>query len=448
MMADPSTLTRTGRWLARSSVGVLTAWAGLSAFSAYCCMYGFRKGFAAATFSTMVQLPLIPPIDEKTLLIVAQVIGYAISKFLGIRVVAEIAPRQRALTMLGLIGVSEVALVLFGLVPTPWSALCLLLNGLPLGMVWGLVYGFLEGRRVSDVLGAMLCASFILASGLAKTVGRLVLGWGVPEAWMPALAGALFTPPLLASVWMLAQVPAPTPDDETARARRAPMNAAARATFLRAWAPGIVILVAGYIVLTAFRDFRDNFAREIWDALGYAAQPQVLSTAEIPVTVGALLATASLIAMRNNRLALLAIHGLMVAGAVLLGASTLGHALGMIGHAAWMVLAGLGLFVAYVPFNCVLFDRLVAAVRSPATAGFLIYVADAFGYLGSVLLLLVRSFGQPSLPWVDFFSRFSYVTAISCAALFGMAGLWFWRRTGHQNVTRLTQSHHEGVSRR
>jgi hypothetical protein len=86
---------------------------------------------------------------------------------------------------------------------------------------------------------------------------------------MPAATGAAFFPLLFVSVWVLSQLPPPDPADEAERVKRAPMSAAERGAFLRAYAPGVVLLVLSYILLTAFRDFRDNFAAEIWKALGY-----------------------------------------------------------------------------------------------------------------------------------------------------------------------------------
>src|SRR5258708_1918863 len=122
-------------------------------------------------------------------------------------------PARRAWAIMACIGVAETGLVLFGVLPAPISAIGMLINGLPLGMIWGLVFGFLEGRRGSDFLGAGLCASFIVGSGFAKTVGKLVLGWGVSEAWMPAVTGLLFFPSLAVTVWMLSLLPPPSADD-------------------------------------------------------------------------------------------------------------------------------------------------------------------------------------------------------------------------------------------
>jgi hypothetical protein len=163
---------RITRWLSGTSAPVFAGYAIVVSFTTYFCMYGFRKPFAVGTFEGKTSLPLVGEVDTKIVLIVAQVIGYSMSKFLGIKVVSEMPRTQRALAIVVAVGSAEVALVvLFGIVPAPYNAVCLFLNGLGLGLVWGLVFGFLEGRRVSDALGAGLCASFIVASGFVKTMG-------------------------------------------------------------------------------------------------------------------------------------------------------------------------------------------------------------------------------------------------------------------------------------
>lgn len=420
---------RIARWLSGASTPVFMAWAIGSSFTTYFCMYAYRKTFAVGTFAGQNEVPWIGAVDTKIILIVAQVIGYCVSKFLGIKVVSEMRPSRRAWAIVAAIASSEVALVSFAVVPMPWAAVCLFLNGLPLGMVWGLVFGFLEGRRTSDGLGAALCASFIIASGFVKTVGKLVLGWGVSEPWMPAFVGAMFFAPMMVFVWMLAQVPPPSEADKKERLERVPMDAAARWRFFKLVAPGLVLLTAAYVLLTAYRDFRDNFAREIWDALGYADQPEVLTTAEVPVAIGSLIAVALCMAIKSNRRALLAIHFALLGGALLVGASTLLFEMGAVGPGAWMMLVGLGLYVGYVPYNCVLFDRLIPAIGHVGTAGFLIYVTDAFGYLGSVGVMLYKNFGHASLSWLSFFKSFSHLTAWAGAALFVLSTLYFARRT-------------------
>jgi hypothetical protein len=426
-VSSPESPGRVGRYLEAAPPWLFSAYATTAAFATYFCMYAFRKPFAVGTYAGTMNVAGAV-LDHKTVFVIAQVMGYAASKFLGIKLVSEMKPARRALALLACIGAAELALLLFALAPPGLGALCLFLNGLPLGIVWGLVFGFLEGRRVSDLLGAGLCASFILASGFVKTIGKSLLDAGLPEAWMPATTGALFLAPLALSTLMLAQIPPPSEADKAERVERAPMDGAARRAFFGRFAPGLVALVVAYMALTALRDFRDNFARELWDALGYGGEPSIMTTAEIPVAVGSLVAVAAMMGIRRSRLALAALHGLMFVGALLLlGATSLFHA-GLISPAAWMITVGLGLYMAYVPYNCVLFDRLIAAMGSVATAGFLIYVADAFGYLGSVALLLYKNLGARELSWVDTFSAASYGTASLSLVLFTLSGRYFWAR--------------------
>ena len=196
------------------------AWALVAAFGTYFCMYGFRKPYTAATYTGVSFFVL----DYKTMLVISQTIGYVLAKWIGIKIVSEIKPIKRIGAILGLIVFAEMMLLLFGLIPKPWNAICLLLNGLPLGIIFGLVLSFVEGRKNTEFLIAGLCASFIVSDGVSKSVGAMLLGWGVTGQWMPVLAGLIFAGPTLIFIAMLACVPAPTVHDVASRSAREPMT--------------------------------------------------------------------------------------------------------------------------------------------------------------------------------------------------------------------------------
>lgn len=420
---------RVTRALETAHPAAFSAYAIVAAFSTYFCMYAFRKPFAVGTFEGQVDPGFMPPIDYKIVLIVSQVLGYTCSKFLGIKVISEMTAARRAWTLLGVLAFAHAALLLFAILPQPYGAVALFLNGLPLGMVWGLTFGFLEGRRTSEALGAGLSASYIVASGAVKSVGALFMAQGVPEVWMPFAVGLAFWPFLALFVFMLKLLPPPTEEDVAARSERAPMDAEARRAFFLSYLPGLVSLTVLYVLLTAYRDFRDNFAREIWDAIGFAGEPEIFAISELPIAFGVMLALGLLMLVKDNRRALVAVHIVMLIGTSMVGVTTAMYQAGMLDPAIWMILVGLGLYLAYVPYGCVLFDRLIAAVGAVGTAGFLIYVTDAFGYLGSVALLLYKNFGAPDLSWLDFFIAFSYTTSAVCTVLYVVSMVYFWRAT-------------------
>ena len=202
------------------------------------------------------------------------------------------------------------------------------------------------------------------------------------------------------------------------------------AAFLAAHWPVLLLLVAAYVMLTAFRDLRDNFAAEIWQALGYGDAASVFTASEGPVAALSLVAMGVLIAVKNNGRALLFMHGVILAGFAILGASTLAFQQGLLSPIVWMIAGGAGLYLAYTPFNAMLFDRMIAYSGTVATAGFLIYVADSTGYLGSVALLLFKNFGAVDLPWLPFFVGAAYATSLAGLILVGGAAILFLRGRG------------------
>jgi len=389
-------------------------WAVVAAFGTYFCMYAFRKPFTAATYSDA----MLGGVAFKTVLVTSQVAGYMVSKFLGIKVISEMPPQRRAVGILALIGWAELALVFFGLTPRPWNAVWLFANGLSLGMVFGLVLGFLEGRRVTEVLTAGLCCSFILADGVTKSVGTWLLDRGVPEDWMPSVAGAVFLAPVVAFVAMLSCVPVPSSDDRAARSERSPLLRSERWALYGRYALGLTPLVVLYLLITILRSIRADFAPELWRGLGSAAQPETFTQSEMFVALGVCVVNGALVCVRDSRRAFFGSLGVCGLGLTLMAAALLGWQRGLLASFPFMVLIGLGLYLPYVAFHTTVFERFLAMTRDRGNIGFLMYVADAVGYLGYVAVMLSRNFGSKPGDFVPFFLGSGWVvTGLSVLCL-------------------------------
>jgi Family of unknown function (DUF5690) len=400
-----------GRW-------GLSVWCVVAAFGTYFCMYGFRKPFTVPSYDDLSYWGA----SYKTLLVSAQVLGYMLAKFLGIKFVSEASPRIRAAGILALIMAAELALLAFAVIPRPWNLVFLFWNGVPLGMVYGLVLGFLEGRRQTEALVAGLCASFILADGAVKTVGAYVLDAGCPVAWMPVASGALFLTPLFVFVWMLSQIPAPTTADREARSDRAPMSRADRSTFFWRYAPGLTALIVAFLLITVLRSLRADFATEIWSGLGVDGKPSVFTWSELLVAIGVLVSSGLFAALRDNRAAFRWSLNLSAGSLLLLALTLVAHQSVGLPPLVFMVLVGLGLYVPYVAVHTTILERLIALTRDRANLGFLMYLADAWGYLGYVAVMFARGFVQPGESFLDFFLVVSWGVALG-----GFAALVFCR---------------------
>lgn len=403
-------------------VSVYTAFV---AFSVYSCMYAFRKPFTVGVFDDMT----FAGHNYKIWLVIAQTLGYAASKFYGVKFIGEMSAPRRAGAIMVMIVLAWLAMLGFAATPAPYNIIFLFLNGFPLGLIFGLVLSFVEGRRMTEFIGSVVAISFIFSSGFAKSVGKMVmLWWNVSEFWMPFVAGAVFIIPMFIFIVLLNQVPPPTAQDELLRTRRAPMDRTERRTFLMRFLPGLILLIICYVMLTTLRDMRDNFAADMWRQLGYERSAGVFTQTEIPISIAILMMMSLLVFVKDNYKALLLNHAIIIAGFALAGGSTLLFQAHLISPFLWMTLCGLGLYMGYIPFNCLLFERLIATFRYVSNVGFILYIADSYGYLGSITVMLIKDMSSLHVSWLHFYmSILQWMCALGIVLMF-IAALYFRKK--------------------
>jgi hypothetical protein len=402
-----------------------TLLAALSAFCVYTCMYAFRKPFTVAEYAGLHFLG----VDYKIWLVMSQTAGYTLSKFFGIKFMAELKNKNRTLIILKFIGIAWVALLFFAIVPAPYNIVFLLINGFPLGVIYGLVFSYLEGRKTTEFLGAALSSSFIFASGFTQSAGKFILlKWGIDQWWMPWVTGLVFFIPLLFFTWLLEKTPKPTADDILLRTERKPMNKKERLDFIRTFFPGLFMLLVVYVMLTIIRDYRSNFAANIWKETGHANDISLFTKTEIPSSLLVLVLMSLLVYVKRNIRALLINHFLIVLGFVLSLGGTLSFVYHQLSAFWWMTITGIGLYMGYVPFNCMLFERLIASFRYISNACFIIYVADSFGYLGSDVVLLVKNFSNSNISYSDFFVKMIVGVSALGTGLTILSSIYFKRK--------------------
>lgn len=422
MQSESARSSRITRWLQHTNGFWFSLYATLAAFCLYTCIFAFRKTYTVGTFEGLSYWG----VTYKSWMVIAQVIGYGLAKFAGIKLISELKSTFRVRGILIMTAIAGISWFFFAITPPPYNIVFLFTNGLPLGMGWGLVFSYLEGRRFTEVLGAGVSVSFIFSSGFAKSIGGFVMKfWGVSEYWMPFVSACIFLLPLLIFLWLLNQLPPPDALDEELRTKRQPMNFAERKKFLLAFAPGLILLILTYTLLTAFRDFRDNYSADVWKILGYGNSPEIFTKTETPITLAILIIMGSIMFIRSNRNAFLINQAIVLCGMLLVGVATFLFDTGVISATPWMIMLGMGLYLGYVPFNSILFDRMIATFKYVSTVGFLIYLADAFGYLGSVGVLLYKELGQPSLSWLDFFIHAGYIMSVAGSILVIAAMIYF-----------------------
>lgn len=399
-------------------------YAAIVVFLAYTMIFGFRKTFTVATFDGLT----IAGYSYKIILVISQMLGYLLAKFYGIKFISELQRTGRGKIILLLTGIAWLSWLFFAIVPIPYNIVFLFINGFPLGMLWGVVFSYVEGRRSTDFIGAALAVSFIFASGFVKSVGAwLMVNFGVSEFWVPFYSGLVFSLPLILFVYLMEKIPAPSKEDIAYRAERIAMSPQDRKKFIHDFLGGIIACVVIYCFATIFRDIRDNFGAEMWKEMGYFNQPAIFAKTETPITIIVLILIGSMVLIKNNFLALKTAHYFIIVGFILAGVSTLLFKSNVLTPVWWMTLVGLGLYMVYIPFNAVFFDRLISTFKYASNVGFLIYIADSFGYVGSVGVLASKEIFKVKLNWVTFFSS-SVIVLSAVGSVLTLYSLYYFSK--------------------
>jgi hypothetical protein len=132
--------------------------------------------------------------------------------------------------------------------------------------------------------------------------------------------------------------------------------------------------------------------------------------------------------IRNNALAFRVSLATCMLGMFILAAALVAWRSHWISGFAFMVLLGQGLYLPYVAVHTTIFERLLAMTRAPGNIGFLMYAADAVGYLGYVAVMLTRNFGDIDSGHTDVFTFFIDICWVGgglCAVCLLVSWLYF-----------------------
>ena len=396
---------------------LLMLWCIVAAFGIYFCTYAFRKPFSAGTYQQLT----VFGIGYKTVLIITQVLGYMLSKFLGIKVISELKKASRVKLIFFLLAVAQLSLVLFGAVARPYNFIFLFFNGLPLGMVWGVVFSFLEGRRFTEFIAMGLSINMIMTSGILKTFYLyLAASFGYSEFQLPAIIGFMFMLPVFVFVWMLSVIPEPSKAEISLRMKRKPMTSIQKKWVWINYAPGLVCIILPYAMLTTLRDYRDNFMVEIWQGFDPSIDNSIFAKTEMLIAFFVMAAIALLVFIKDNKKAYWVISATMILSVLSLLAITLFFKIGSIDAFTFFVIMGICFYLPYLIVQIAYFERLIGFLRLKANAGYFVYLCDSIGYLGSVLLLIYNEFGMGEYDFTGTLIKMTLLTSVlSIAMLLG-----------------------------
>lgn len=327
---------------------LLILWAGGAALLSYSLVYALRKPYTAASFEGLTLFGT----DYKVAVTTIQILGYVIAKFFGIKLISELKRENRFRFFVTSAIMAEVALIGFGVLSAPYNAAAMFFNGLSLGCMWGVIFSFIEGRKVTDMLASLLGVSMVFSSGIAKSFGLFAMNeLNIDQFWMPAVIGGVALPLLVLMGYLLKRLPSPTQEDIELRNERVVLDSEGRKRLFMSFAPILTLLFIGNFMLLVLRDIKEDFLVLILDMSNQSSW--LFAQVDTIVTLAILALFSAFVFFRSNIKTLMCLMGIVILSCITMAYVSFNYKALDLQPVVWLFIESLCLYISlsYVPDN-------------------------------------------------------------------------------------------------
>lgn len=374
---------------------------GFICFAVYTCMYAIRKPFTGFIFQEQ-----LGGINIKNWLVISQLAGYLMSKFFGISFIGNLNKEKRVTYLHLCLITASMPLFFLNITPHFIWPLLFFINGFPLGLVWGIVFSYAEGRNFTELIGSILACTFIFSSGFVKSLAITIhthFHLNIPLTLGLIALGANITAFILS--YFLKTMPPPDADDELRNTKRKSLSKEERKKVFLASASLVIPAIFMYSIFTILRDIRDNFTAEILQA-DHIYSANSIASIETLLSIFLIFSIPFLTIIKSHYKAIMIIFIICLAGSALNIVGTLLYNAHLCSGITFFLCSGLGLYCGYILINISLMDRIIGFNKTQANAGFLMYTADAAGYIASFCIMLFMIFGNfHHIDWHNIFTK-------------------------------------------
>ena len=201
----------------------------------------------------------------------------------------------------------------------------------------------------------------------------------ISEFWMPAFIGAFAFPLLSLLGWLMTRLPQPTEEDKKLRTERVTLNREGRMHIFKSFMPVLLLLFFANLFITVLQDIKEDFLVKIINVEASGLSSWAFAKIDAIVT-----------------LVILFVFGIM----------------------SWLFLQSLSLYTVYLSFQTLFFERFIACFRIRGNVGFFIITLDFIGYMGTVLVLVLKECFKPNIDWLHFYNLMSGYVGVTCAMAF------------------------------
>lgn len=223
-----------------------------------------------------------------------------------------------------------------------------------------------------------------------------------------------------------------TPEEDIAmKSERATLNGKQRWELFKNFMPFLMMLFVANIAIVVLRDIKEDFLVNIIDVSEYS--PWLFAKIDSVVTLIILVVFGLMVFVKDNLKALSILFGLIIMGMIVMSVVSFGQERFQLSPVVWLFVQSLCLYIAYLTFQTIFFDRFIACFKIHGNVGFFIVTTDFLGYTGTVLVLVLKEFCNPHIDWAVFYNQFAGYVGIFCCITFICSFVYLHQRFRKEN---------------
>ncbi|AYV77910.1 MAG: hypothetical protein Edafosvirus2_89 [Edafosvirus sp.] len=373
----------------------------------YFCQYFISTSMFAGAFTTNSILG-----TTKNALVISQSLSYIMGYIIGFFVLTKIDKENIFKYFIITIFGSFIPMLLFLTSSPLLQIIGTYISGIFITNIWGFIIFYVEGRYASSIIVMIIYMLLIIAGGFAKSMGTLMLSNDINENLMTVYCSIIGLVGCLFFAYLLNESPERSADEEKSKSSRKTGNdtATTQMEFIDKYKIGLITNSIAYGFISSYRKYRDYYQLELWtELMGKDFDAGIYSYSDVIISIVVTLIYCLIIYIKSDLISFFVLLVIMMGGSIIIIISTIVYSYQTYKPFVWIVVTGIGVYMAYVPPGVLLYDKLISATKTQISIVPIIFLSEMIAQVVTLITILIKSNVYNNYSYVSYFINISYI---------------------------------------
>lgn len=414
-----------------NNIYIIAVYIAIISSLTYFFQYFISTSMFAGSFDTSSFLG-----NTKNALVISQSMSYIAGYIIGYFWLSKINKKNTFKYFILTIFGSFVPLLLFVTQLPVFQIIGTFISGVCITNIWGFIVFYVEGRHASSIIIMIIYMLLIIGGGFAKSVGAILLDNDINENLMVVYCGIIGLVGCIGFAILLNNTPERNEEEEKSKTIKKTGDdiITIQNEFINKYKIGLLANSIVYGFISGYRKYRDYYSLELWiELMGHNFNAGIYSYSDIIISIAVTLIYCLIIYIKSDITSFFVLLVIMIIGSFIIAISTLTYSYYEYESFIWIVLTGVGVYMAYVPPGVLLYDKLISATKTEISIVPIIFLSELIAQIVTLLIILIKSNIYTLYSYVSYFVYISYMTG-GCVIVGMIISLYNFKNIKYHNI--------------